>query len=507
MTTTEAPSDALLGFLFRSCVACYNAKPWQLLNDSDTVRLNVDAEPPILARFTGPDGDSSPGVLLVSAYTKEQELEAPEEPIAFSGARVFMVFVPEHEAPQWLRDARRVNKWPLASPSAFPAVFAATNDAGETRALSADEMRTLCVAINVLVTFVATKRKQIESRQPHGDVIKVRDDAGLVRVALVQFPFYADALDGWQSHKTHYTADSHANLALQDVRNAALDLPDASTILDRLVWSFFRDTGPNYASEEEGWSEAMARFLTWAIFGYRADGKSLADRALQQLGETKSSEELEMHRRIVTPRVGMFRVSSVKRDVGLQLHDVLRGDTLDVVERLATRKLHEGNGVLGTLHPISDTQWIMAPGAALYPSLPRTSQEKEEMPAESFAPTVEASVFGAGTDWIQMADADHLQDAYEMFAEVLTENGDTLPMYHQLQEQIDHAAQPTEIIQSLDRRATWWSDTELNVVLAFVMRIWNVTPRAELGGKSPDEMHASRGRLRATPPNSRGRKR
>ena len=160
MTTTDAPSDALLGFLFRSCVACYNAKPWQLLNDSDTVRLNVDAEPPILARFTGPDGDSSPGVLLVSAYTKEQELEAPEEPIAFSGARVFMLFVPEHEAPQWLRDARRVNKWPLASPSAFPAVFAATNDAGETRALSADEMRTLCVAINVLVTFVATKRKQ-----------------------------------------------------------------------------------------------------------------------------------------------------------------------------------------------------------------------------------------------------------------------------------------------------------------------------------------------------------
>ena len=44
-------------------------------------------------------------------------------------------------------------------------------------------------------------------------------------------------------------------------------------------------------------------------------------------------------------------------------------------------------------------------------------------------------------------------------------------------------------------------------MLAFVMRIWNVTPRAELGGKTPEEMYASGARVRAKRPQGGGRRR
>jgi len=523
-SSSDAP-HSLLAYLFRSCVAFYNAKPWKVLGAVDNVRINVSIEPPIFALVSGAENGTAPGLSLISAYTTAQELEmvaeeleitvkdleiAPEElermrtKIAFSGARVSMTFVPEAQAPQWMRELRRANKWPLASPSAFPTVLATETD-GTTRAVHDDELRALCVAVSVMATFVATKRKQIESRHPHGDVITVRDDAGAPKMALVQFPFDPDELDGWQSYKQHHSERSHANPALQEVRNAALDLPDVSPMLDRLVWSFFQGTDPHYLTGEDAQEEAIQRFLTWALFAYRANGTTLAERALLQLAETKSSDELEVHRRVVKPRAGIFRVVKVKRDLGMQLRDVVRGDTLDVVERVGTRGLREDSGVVGMLHPISDTQWVLSPGLAKYPSIPRMPSGTAQPPLEVFSPTMEATGFGAGTEWIQETDAESLQDAYELFADVISATGDAMPTYDELQREIAQAEKPSQLAQKFGERV-WWTETEFRVMLAFVMRAWNATPREELGGKSPDEKYVERGPVRA-PPRKGGRRR
>ena len=146
-------------------------------------------------------------------------------------------------------------------------------------------------------------------------------------IALVQFPFDPNAPEGWQLYKQYHSEDAYANPAFQEVRNAALDLPDVNPILDRLVWSFFQDTDPNYLPDEDDQEDAMMRFLSWAIFGVRINGTTLAERALRKLSEMKSEAELEVHRRVVNPRAGMFRVVAVKRNVGMQLLDVERGDT------------------------------------------------------------------------------------------------------------------------------------------------------------------------------------
>jgi|GEM_PF-2258163 len=494
----DAPPYALLAYLFRSCIAFYNAKPWKLLGESDKIRVNVGKEPPFFVQVRGADNGAAPGLSLNSAYSQAEELGMAPESIAFSGARLSVVFVPEHEAPQWWRDARRANKWPLASPAAFP-TFVATDKAGATRELHHDELRALGVSLSVVALFVATKRKQIESRQPHGDLISVRDDAGAPKVAMVQFPFYPGELEGWQSYKLQHDADSNAHQALQEVRNAALDLPDVSPILNRLVWSFFHDTDPNYLTHEEPRREARLRFLTWAIFAYHTNGATLAERALVRMGETKLREELEVHRRIVKPRVGMFRVLRVEPGVGMQLHDVLGGDTLNVVERKATRTVREGNGVLGMVHPISETDWILSPGLATYPSIPDVAASTEQLPGAGFVPAMEVSLFGASARWIQEVAPDHVEDAYALFAHVITETGDVMPTYVQLQQQIARAEQPSQVARAVVGRMVWWSETEVQVMLAFVMRVWNATPREELGGRSPDAMSAGRGRVRSTP--------
>ena len=361
------------------------------------------------------------------------------------------------------------------------------------------ELRALTVAINVVSTFVATRRKQIEARVRLGEIVTVRDEAGVPKIALVQFPFDPDAEDGWQLYKLSHSDDAHANPAFQEVRNAALDLPDVNPILDRLVWSFFRDTDPNYLRDEDDQEDAMLRFLSWAIFGARINGTTLAERALAKLAETKSESELAVHRRVVNPRAGMFRVIAVKRNVGMQLLDVERGDTLDVVERVGTRGLRAGNGLLGTLHPISDTQWTMSPGAAMYEEIPDASAEDKEEPlsAEHFGPVVEASVFGAGLEWTRELDAEELRDAYVLFAHAVAATGDVMPTYDELQIEIGRLEQPAQLVEKFGGIASW-TEMETDIVINFLMIIWNATPRAELGGRTPEAVFAEGGRVRAT---------
>ena len=147
MPNQQEYSHQLLGYFFRSCVAFYNAKPWKTLREVDDVRINVEIEPPLFANVSGggagaangpranvsgvtvADADTklAPGLSLISAYSSLEEANREIEEVGqlwtdlpFSGARVSMMFRPEPDAPQWLRDLRRANKWPLASSSAFP---------------------------------------------------------------------------------------------------------------------------------------------------------------------------------------------------------------------------------------------------------------------------------------------------------------------------------------------------------------------------------------------------
>ncbi|MBC8088514.1 MAG: hypothetical protein H7Z40_14705 [Phycisphaerae bacterium] len=507
--TTDHPDIALLAYFFRSCVSFFNAKPWKILGENDDVRISFDLDLPFLATTSGASA-GAPGLSIATAYSAadlaiaadEGDLEWTRD--AFSGHRLSVVFGTENEAPEWLREARRANKWPLASPTAFPTCFA-SDESGATRELQEHELRDLAVAVSVMAAFVATRRKQIQSREPHADAVRVRDDAGAERIALVQFPFDPNAPDGWQSYKINPGAHAHGNPAYEDVWNAALDLPDASKVLDRLVWSFFQCAEPAHLEDEDDWDEAFQRFLTWAIFTYQRDGETLAVRGLRQLAVARSNDELEVHRRVVKPRVGIFRVLQVKRNVGMQLYDVLRPGTFDVVERVGTRGLRAGNGLLGMLHPISDTQWILSPGASTYPSIPDMTPEEGESSDLSFAPTMEAETYGASADWIQEIPLEHLPDVYESFAEAIAETDNAMPAYNELQQVNARAAQPSQVAQNFAARV-WWSDGELKVMLAFVMRIWNATPREELGGKSPDEMSASGNRVRAKRPTG-GRRR
>ena len=110
------------------------------------------------------------------------------------------------------------------------------------------------------------------------------------------------------------------------------------------------------------------------------------------------------------------------------------------------------------LHPISDMQWVMSPGAAMYEDRFRMTppDEKEEpLSAENFGPIVEASVFGAGLEWTRDLDAEELRDAYALFANAVTATGDVMPDYDELQGEIARLEQPAQMVEKFAGRASW----------------------------------------------------
>lgn len=503
----------LLASFFRSCISFYNTKAWKLLGDHDAIRITIENDGSYCAFVTGASSDTQPGLSLirVSDWTNDSVAtnarstdgaDSDHAPAAIAHT-LWLTFVSENEAPEWLRDARRTNKWPVASSAAFPTWFAIGDD-NARRELNETEFRQLSMAVNVVTKFVATRRKQIQSKVPHMDVLSVPDDGNADMLALVQYPFDPNAVTGWIEYRIPPGERPHGNRAFEDIWNAALELPDAQTMFDRLVWSFFHSSDPAHIENEDEWDSANERFLAWGIFVYRRDGLTLAERALKQLVATRPADGLEVHQRIIKPRVGIFRVTGVQRNAGLQVVDVMRRDAFDVVDRTATRRLPVGDGLIGMLHPISDTQWILSPGVSRYPSIPEMMPQDYESSDATFAPAFEEMAFGANASWIQELPPEGVRDCYEEFAEAIAGTGEAIPTYEELAESIANAAQPSHVMQKFAERA-WWTDAELNVALAFVVRAWNVTPRGELGGKSPDELSAGGGRLRTRPPVGRKR--
>jgi hypothetical protein len=70
----------------------------------------------------------------------------------------------------------------------------------------------------------------------------------------------------------------------------------------------------------------------------------------------------------------------------------------------------------------------------------------------------------------------------------LKQTGDEPPTMRQLQHQIQAADLPNAVIKNFFAVASPWMQYEAEVTMMFVQRLWNLTPREELNGLSPDEM-------------------
>jgi len=400
-----------------------------------------------------------------------------------------VTFVAERELPQEWRMLRRRRRWPIASPSAFPLPMAVA--AGEAHTPGPGQLVTLSAALTGVAALAARDRKRLQLGLPCEGAVDVDAPAGPRRhVHVSVFP---------EESTDRVTAPGVGGRSpvLEELRARVLALTDARHVFGRLLWSFFRDSQPSHVKENQC-ETALARFFDWAIYLAPAGGRTMAERAIKEAEDLSAGERAE-YVRAAHPRVGFFRVEEVERDIGLTVLDLGSKDRLHVRERLGTRTLRPGNVLVGMLSQIDEQDYALGGGCQVYPEIDNPPQLPPRGPMHELPPAFESVMFGATTDWIQHAPLPVVREAYEEFGEALHATGDRLPPYLELQDMIAKAEGPLDVFRALN--VNWWTENEFEVMGAFLMRIWNSTPRAELGGKSPDEMarKAAPGRNRRKP--------
>lgn len=468
------PDDEQTGLLFRAAVAFYNAKPWLVLSDDTPVRIQLGDAPPQFASVMGYGGRSYGLALFTDAAVAQSEAALMRE------RSMAVTFVAESEVPDDWRKLRRAKRWPIASPSAFPLPL--LHEAGRAGLPGRDDMRTLEHALVGVAALVARHGKRLAQRQPAEASIDVSAHAGVQQLRVgAQF--------GRSTTRETAAGEGGRIIALEEIRAWALELPDAPAVFARMAWSFFRDGQPSYVRGTGQREAAKARFLEWALFAARLSKRTLAERALDVAGTELSPEQRVECERIIHPRAGIFRVERVDRDAGMDVRDELRGEALRVRERLGTRKLRPGHTIIGMLHAIGGDEFVMAGGTLFFPKGAASESPAALGDTEAFAPMLESVFFGATEDWIQTVKPARVRSAYEAFRAALAATGDQLPGYAALQGQIRKADMPTDVFKAISGQVVWWTETEFAVMAAFLMRIWNSTPRPELGGASPDDRY------------------
>ena len=185
----------------------------------------------------------------------------------------------------------------------------------------------------------------------------------------------------------------------------------------------------------------------------------------------------------------MFEVVSVQRGRGYSLNDIAGGGLYHVRDPDAAPGLRPRHCYVGALFPLGTDEHIA--GGAAFSFKPERKIDPavfRGVDAAERALVVEQILFGASTDWIDQLRPDQLPGAYDRFRADL--GGAGLPAFSQVRQRIQSAQHPSEVL-ALASEVRWATMEEMRVFMAFVRRAWNITPRRELGGLSPEDAAAA----------------
>jgi hypothetical protein len=471
------PDTPLHAQFFRTAAAFYNARPWQYLSDASPLVLEISGQRETLVTVLGNAGIASGLALFPDSATLDALAADPS--LALDADSLSFTFAPEADVdPAWQK-ARGARRWPIASPSAFPVALA--RRAGAAALPDESELWLLDAAAAAVAALAAKHGPALERGEDRELGLELPDPGGgSTRVRVLIRTASADS----------GAPSSPEEQAIESVISAAIRLPDSRATLGRLAWSFYRDGGPSYV-EPAGMDAAEERFVTWAVFAAKPQKRTLAERGVEAIEPTLSPEALKLAKRVARPRIGVFRVefTAAARKPGRQLREEATGKTFRLQLSEATRDIEPGMFLLGTVHPVGRGEVVLGDGAV---TATPTSRTPARIPVEGpteFGPALEEGMFGAGTGWIQEIAAPEVREAYDEFRDALAATGDRLPTYAEFQVLIRRAAMPLDIFRK-GFGFEWWTEIEVHVMMAFLMRIWNLTSRAELGGRSPDQMAA-----------------
>jgi len=509
----------------------YASAPWHVLADDEPFELEIPGRPePAFAVVLGAAGET----YGLAIHFREEELAAVYRGTA--GRRpplqdvLALSFDPEDTVPPEMRQERRLYRWPLAGPVAFPVVYRSLAT-DELRGPNGAELELLTGVLDALSGLFENRRGELERRERIHEAVPwppgtgpIAPTRGPLRLVDPERPADRASAGPMETGELRITFPSRFGLVsdpdrddpraapgpvrvseeeerrrklLEDVDLRVTALPHALPTVARLAWSLFRSPEPDHTEilelfdgdEHDLVRRVMQnRFVEWAMFAVRlhGSGRTLAEQALDLAADELTPDALEERRRLINVRWSLFDVVGVQPDGVAVLRDRVKGDRVRV--ELGQELPEPGWVLTGTLFPIEGDRYM---SGTLLP-VPREQADELPHPLPSdpleLGPLLEAGLFGADGAWIDdLPDARAVRRVYEAFRR---EIGTCLPRYSKLEDRIREASSPAELLARLTSRVEFWSVGEVEVFVALVRRAWNLTPRRELGDRSPEEAHS-----------------
>jgi hypothetical protein len=490
---------AVVEAFYEAAAAFYRAAPWTVASDDVALELRLpDRRAPVYGLLLGGEGVTY-GLAL---YRSRADLERTWAATTFPPPPVdalAVTFEAEGHAPPALAAERRAHRWALAGPAAFPVPFSTTPE--NTGAIpDADELALATTCLRAVLAFVAREDTAVRAgREVRGPVsVAVPDAGGGPGTVTVDVAYPVRRGGGWRRGAPADAVQlglpgvgeegerERGSVLLEEVAGRVLALPASRALMRRLAWSFHGAPFPGVYVDAAGpgaIEHANMRFYLWAMCFARStpDGRTLAERALEAATDLDPAALAE-RQQLIRGRFILGRV--VRTEGGDVVHVRVEpgGETLRV-HGGSSGEARAGELLLGAAFPRPGGDYFLA-----YSTVLKDDRELAELvaaaPPEDAALVVEHAVEGAGPEWIQELDRGEVRVAYEDFRE---DTGGTLPTVKRLERMIRTADSPSSPLRELASAVEWQRDKELEVLATLLMRIWNTTPRPELGGHSPEE--------------------
>ncbi|MBI4546021.1 MAG: hypothetical protein HY703_12545 [Gemmatimonadetes bacterium] len=470
---------------FEAAAAYYRAAPWRALVERQVLRLELeDGEEPVYATVMGASQEVYGLVLYLSGGPAALFTEGA--PIDVLG----LTFESERDAPLRMLEERRLHRWRVAGPSAFPLAVRRTaeQEAGDANAA---ELELLTAALRACARFANRHRRALRRSQAVAERVELPGNVAHPAMDVSYDPdllYPAERAPQLMMPEVPAPAQRGSRPALyQELAELASRLPECKSIVRRLGWTFNRAPEPRHMRDMPDMHEAiLPRFLEWAFFVARpGERPTLAERALEHVPGA-SEKHLEALRRFARARYSIYAITRVRPDYGFELEDRVTHERIRLREPGLTRLLRAGFDIFGALFPVGPEEYVVGDGVTPFPEA-FPIPEEGRVAAHMIAPQIEQLLYGASPDWIDTLDGEDVRSAYDQFHDDMAGAGNELPEFEELVQRIADSSQG-DVTAPYLTPGRWWSVEEALIFTRLVEQISLVTPRAELEGRAPADV-------------------
>ena len=384
-------SPAAVQKLFTACVSLFALKPWTVAADIQVIRMDIpalDVDGACISVIGSLD-ECRGAVVFPSAEAFDRYLEAAASGAIEAGSiqtgteTLALTFERATELPPAMRREAMEHGWPVASPDAYPLVERRDPD-GTPRPLVERDVEIATACALALAGFFARHAAVFESDVPVPTSESYFDDGDReVRLtvpyeALADFDLAAPGdpqMDtevdpsqpaepfrprvgrnepcpcgsGRKYKKCHLAEDEAEHARSRDV--TAIHALDERLVLRLTQFALDEFEAPWQAFEDDFADPAAASQLAWpwSVYGFEADGETVADAYRDVHGQRCSREELRWLDAQRAAWLSVWEVEAVDPGKTLTLHDLLSGERRTVRETRGSQTLTPRLALLGRI--------------------------------------------------------------------------------------------------------------------------------------------------------------